>query len=505
MQSNAILDTGIDVRHVHSEISNGSDAKVDDGIGGHNDADDNDSASGDSKSASCSSDGQIRADQSSANPSSTITTLSTSMLSFQFLSAWFSIANHPALSTSQRLQRLNACKQFCLTLRQTDPCDNDTIIINQDTKPQERQLHAGQGLWRTLLLSEDECGRTLFFHCCARDNVECAQWLLDECEAFYSDGSDIDVSAVIDATDAYGQSPLLKACMNGCTECLQLLLDHGAQHMEDADGKSGFVWVCEFDEAQCVRLLLKSACWLTRPNNNSHSHASTLSPISLPRDSQQRTGLMIACRCGCVRVVEELVRFRHDHIEVEVEVEDEDDTGKSALIHAAMTGNEHCLEILLQYGAKTGHADCDGDTALSWAAWQGQTKCVARLLKHSTDEINRQNSFGMTALMHAAKFGHSECVKLLLKHGANALITSESGSTAWSLAVCAEEPDVDMIQCLSDATEKQSKARVMDESCGIHQNEDEDEEEDENENEVALKHEHVSASHVADVVQCEVT
>jgi len=71
--------------------------------------------------------------------------------------------------------------------------------------------------------------------------------------------------------------------------------------------------------------------------------------------------------------------------------------------------------------------------------------------------------------------------------------------------VCAEEPDVDMIQCLSDATEKQSKARVMDESCGIHQNEDEDEEEDENENEVALKHEHVSASHVADVVQCEVT
>jgi ankyrin repeat protein len=53
--------------------------------------------------------------------------------------------------------------------------------------------------------------------------------------------------------------------------------------------------------------------------------------------------------------------------------------------------------------------------------------------------------------MNAVRWGHSECIRVLLDHGADVTLQSTSGGTAWSLAVCAEHPETEVIQWLQDA------------------------------------------------------
>jgi hypothetical protein len=204
------------------------------------------------------------------------------------------------------------------------------------------------------------------------------------------------------------------------------------------EGKSGLLWACEFNEVACVRLLWQ------------HRH---LIRFTDQRSALGLTPLMSACQQGSIECARFLVE------EAGVELEAVDNCGKTALIHSASSGNLHCVQLLVSRGAAVEHADYDGDTPLIWAAWQGHASCADFLLVHGRAAIDRSDDSGLTALMNAVRWGHGGCVRLLLDHHADPTVVSRGGSTAWSLAVCADAPDAAIIEMISDAAERQSQSQ----------------------------------------------
>ena len=75
----------------------------------------------------------------------------------------------------------------------------------------------------SLFLSQH--GRTALFLCCMRNDASCARWL-------------VQLGADLNARDQWQQSAMLKAVIGGCTECVQLLLENGA-NTELVDTVSG--------------------------------------------------------------------------------------------------------------------------------------------------------------------------------------------------------------------------------------------------------------------------
>ena len=105
---------------------------------------------------------------------------------------------------------------------------------------------------------------------------------------------------------------------------------------------------------------------------------------------------------------------------------------------AGKFGYPNCLQLLLQAGAKLDGTDgFYSRTALLWAAEEGQSDCVRRLLDAGAD-VNKVSSGGQTALILACQCVAPDCVELLLNAGADADAADTDGRTAlmhaaWSL------------------------------------------------------------------------
>lgn len=89
--------------------------------------------------------------------------------------------------------------------------------------------------------------------------------------------------------------------------------------------------------------------------------------------------------------------------------------GFTPLISASQR-NLKIVDFLLSKGAKPNQQNDYGDTAIIFAANNGETEIVATLLKHGA-QIN--GGKGWTPLMQAAYNGHVDTVKYILKHGAD--------------------------------------------------------------------------------------
>ena len=156
------------------------------------------------------------------------------------------------------------------------------------------------------------------------------------------------------------------------------------------------------------------------------------------------------------------------------------DSGRTALMSAAESGNEAALNALLARGATLTLVDDDGRSALHWAAgsYRGYS-CVRSLLNHGADpcaktpagetpltaaiylprldpsasvlasfdyldtikvlldhgaEVNAQNTRGLTPLMRASVFGDTRIVQLLIDRGADVRAVDNEGNTALKYA-----------------------------------------------------------------------
>ncbi|XP_023933463.1 ankyrin repeat, SAM and basic leucine zipper domain-containing protein 1 [Lingula anatina] len=174
-----------------------------------------------------------------------------------------------------------------------------------------------------------------------------------------------------------GMTPLHWAADHGHTQCVQLLLQHGADTMiQDWGGSSPLHWAAGNGRTQCVQLLLE------------HGADASI------EDWEERTPLHLA----------------------------------------AEHGHTQCVQLLLQHGADTSIQDCDEMTPLYYAAVRRHTQCVQLLLQHGADTSIQDRFYKRTPLHWAASGGHTQCVQLLLQHGADSSNQDKEKKTPRMLA-----------------------------------------------------------------------
>ncbi len=120
-------------------------------------------------------------------------------------------------------------------------------------------------------------------------------------------------------------------------------------------------------------------------------------------------------------------------------------TGKTALMSAARTGDGALVDRLLDLGANVNATNHGGGTPLMYATWYGDPQTVVRLLELGARVDQRSNN-GWTALMMAAAKNHAAAARALLQRGANANLPDVYGWTP--LMRAAHEGHSDVLQVL---------------------------------------------------------
>ncbi|OWK51990.1 Ankyrin repeat domain-containing protein 35 [Lonchura striata] len=167
--------------------------------------------------------------------------------------------------------------------------------------------------------------------------------------------------------NARGQSALHLAAAGGLTECLTLLLEHGAPVNEtNDDGSTALHLATIACQPQCVKVLLQHGA------NERHV------------DGQNRTPLHWAASSGCASSVLLLC----DH---EAPLDVPDTHGQTPLMLAALGNHVAVCAQLLRRGAEPGLADRDGRTALELALAHSSLEVAELLQGHQRDKKDTGN------------------------------------------------------------------------------------------------------------------
>ena len=75
-----------------------------------------------------------------------------------------------------------------------------------------------------------------------------------------------------------------------------------------------------------------------------------------------------------------------------------------------------------------------GQTALMWAASEGNAAAAAMLIEFGAD-VRGKSDGGFTPLLFAVRDAHIDAAKILLEHGANVNDTAPDGTSALNMAV----------------------------------------------------------------------
>ncbi|HEX3837306.1 MAG TPA: ankyrin repeat domain-containing protein [Steroidobacteraceae bacterium] len=224
------------------------------------------------------------------------------------------------------------------------------------------------------------------------------------------------------AMAAAGDSSLVDLADAGQTQPALALIDHGADvNAASEDGSTALLWAAHRDDRALVERLLKAHADVKAAN---HYGATPMSE---------------AAAYGDPAVIELLLRAGADPDSANAD-------GQTALMVVAHTSNVKAAELLLRHGA---HVDATerlrGQTALHFAAAEGQPDMVQELLRHRADanarskveEDLRQVSAepriqwrapgGLTPLLYAARQGCMECVQALIKAKADPNLSDPDG------------------------------------------------------------------------------
>ena len=109
---------------------------------------------------------------------------------------------------------------------------------------------------------------------------------------------------------------------------------------------------------------------------------------------------------GNVEKLEELLDTNADFINLETP------NGETALIWAAQNGNTDLIQMLLERGAFIDQQDNDGNTALIICSFRGMVKAVELLLQYKPN-TGITDVFGKYALDYAIETGHDEIRRLI--------------------------------------------------------------------------------------------
>lgn len=269
----------------------------------------------------------------------------------------------------------------------------------------------------------DQSGRTPLMDAIDLRRTEIAKMLLQT--------SEVDVNA----KDKDGRTALRIAAKAGHEEIVRLLLRMGKVDVnaKDPTGRTGLMIAAKHGRKEIVRLLLRT--------ENVDVNKS---------DDSGMTALITAARCGRKGIVRRLLQTGT------VDVNAADIQGNTAFTHAALAGDERITRLLLQTGLVDVNAtNLGGETALILAAGHKFAESVVQVLLQTgkvdvnarvhgdADYRSSRIRDGDTALIYAAAQGNEEIVRLLLQTRAvDISIANVEGETAFSCAVDCQHPGI---------------------------------------------------------------
>ena len=228
--------------------------------------------------------------------------------------------------------------------------------------------------------------------------VQCVELLLDK-------GADVNV------TNIYGYTPLIYAAKKGSRECVKLLLDKGADvNVGDNHWYTPLIYAAKKGSHECVKLFLDKGA-----DVNARKCCGGDTPLAYAAGKGSHECVKLLLDKGA----DVNVSGRH---------------GDTPLIYALDNDSHECVELLLDKGADVNVTNMYGDTPLIYAAKKGCHECVKLLLDKGAD-VNVGNNIGDTPLIYAVKKGSNECLKALLVAGANANAGDRQGKTPLIWAV----------------------------------------------------------------------
>ena len=135
----------------------------------------------------------------------------------------------------------------------------------------------------------------------------------------------------------------------------------------------------------------------------------------------------------------------------DVDLEMRDAMGKTALIHAAESGQLETMQLLLDAGARVDAGDSVNMTPLLYAALEGHVEAVKLLQKHGAS-IKERSANGWTPLLVAAGRRQVEMEMYLLEQGVDVNLCNNAGETPMIIGAANEQTALvsALIECGAD-------------------------------------------------------
>ena len=217
-------------------------------------------------------------------------------------------------------------------------------------------------------------------------------------------------------------TPLNAAAMLGYSECVELLLDHGAAiNIPQEDSQTPLYSAASTGQVDIVRTLLKYGADAT---------------ITLKNGSD---ALMTASLKGGLDIAKLLVS------EAGLDVSAVANDGAGALHLAALSGHLDIVQYLIEQGADATASTITGSTVLHNGIRCGNVRLVKFLLDNGADScLSNVEGTGNNPLHLASILGHLQILELLIDRGADMNVQNGVGTTSLNLA--AIEGKLDVVQ-----------------------------------------------------------
>ena len=220
---------------------------------------------------------------------------------------------------------------------------------------------------------------------------------------------------------AHYDSATLFAAINGHIRMLRFLLKVGANpRTTDSDGRTALHYAASCSAsasaaAECIQLLVNHGaqvdCW------DKHGLAT---PLICASAKGNCNSVNVLLRCGA---------------DVNAGLNDPKYSDAStALVWAVRSRSANCAQLLIDKGAAINNPKAYSEAAIHVAASQADEKCLQILLKNNADVRVLLGANRMSALHLAAEEGNAECIKILLAAKADCNATNLKGQTALHLA-----------------------------------------------------------------------
>ena len=253
--------------------------------------------------------------------------------------------------------------------------------------------------------------------------------LIKACKNGYTDAINLLLEAGADPNiaDDSGVTCLMFAVGEDCSnEVLQAIIDHGADvNNASNDNCTALMLACAKRHADAINVLLKAGA---NPNITDDSGA---------------TCLMCAVGKDCSKEVLQAI------IDYGADVNATSKENFSALMIACGEGYTDNINMLMEAGANPNIADDSGATCLMCAVGEDCSNEVLQAIVDHGADVNATNKQNCTALMISCTKRNIDAIYLLLKAGANPNIADDSGVTCLMRAV-GEDCSNEVLQAIID-------------------------------------------------------